>query len=85
MEKVVTVHELLGVDKNMDYRDLAMRLYMQVNDLAEELSAHGIKPEEYCQQVPAKDCGDCKYGRNSSWCWVVASGKAVDAALEAGA
>ena len=83
MEKIVTLHEMLGVDKSMDYRDLALRLYLQVNDLAEELAAHGFRPKDYCRQVPASDCSDCRHKGRVGWCWIVSTGKTAEEFMKA--
>lgn len=80
--QTVTVQEMLGVDPAMSDRDLAARLYLQVNYLATELSRHDIKPEaELCQYVPDRDCSNC--AGDLPWCWVVASGHMADEAATA--
>ena len=78
----VTVQEMLGVDPAMSDRDLAARLYLQVNWLAAELARRGAKPdEEVCKYVPEHDCSNC--AGDLPWCWVVASGSMADEAGEA--
>ena len=77
----VTVQEMLGVDPNLSDRDMAARLYLQVNWLAGELARRGAKPEEeVCQYVPERDCSNC--AGDLPWCWVVASGSLADEAMK---
>ena len=75
-----TMRERLGVDPAMSDRDLAARLYLQVQYLAGELVRRGAIPEdEVPQPVADRECSaGCTGDLPCSLRWIMASGSVAD-------